>query len=172
MYEIVEFKILKSSMGILGGLIILFLFITQSSAQSLERQSLSSMGLSFYSDGIILRQTVGQPSNTYLFIGNGSMLRQGFQQPFSVLYEVDGNEQIDFRVFPNPTAGQITIALAEPIKSYNIRIESIMGNLVKNVNDQTFMVNELDLYGLLPGVYFITIQNGRRMGTKKIVLTR
>lgn len=172
MCEIDESRMLKSSMGIIGGLIILLLLSTKSSAQSLERQSLSSMGASMCSDGIILRQTVGQSSNTYLFIGNGAMLRQGFQQPFFVFDYVDGNEHIDFTVFPNPTDGQITIALAEPIVSYNIRIESLMGSLVKKTDNQTFMVNEIDLYGLLPGIYFITIQSGGRVGTKKIVLTR
>ena len=125
-----------------------------------------------YSDGIILRQTVGQPSNTFLFLGNEGMLRQGFQQPFSIFNDVHGPEHLEFIVFPNPTFGRITISMAESIETYSIRIESIMGSLVKEISNQTSTINDVDLNGLMPGIYLLTIQSGQRLGTSRVVLTR
>ncbi len=173
MTRLVTFIFLKlNAIQLTGVLIIIFLLHINASAQTLKRQSFSSLGASVYNEGVILRQTLGQPSNTYLFSSNGILLRQGFQQPFSIFQDIESQEPIEFIVFPNPTTGKINLNFNYPINNYNIRIESIMGSLLKSIENQTFMINEIELYGLKPGIYFITIQSGRRWGTERIILTR
>ncbi len=50
-------------------------------AQKIVRQSINAFGNSRSTNGLLIRQTSGQESNTTTITGETIVLRQGFQQP-------------------------------------------------------------------------------------------
>jgi len=141
-------------------------------SQSLSRQTLSSLGAFYSNDGIILRQTLGQPSNTFLFYGEEVTLRQGFQQPYTKQMIIDTSIPIDFTIYPNPTKGRAYIEINETLDAYNIIINSIVGTALWKSENQKLSLNEIDLKDFLPGIYILTITRGKRVGSKKLVIQR
>ncbi len=74
----------------------------------------------------------------------------------------------NFEVYPNPSNGQVTVALAtaEPV---HLRVFDIIGNLVHQVR-LTDMNNQLDLGGLGKGSYVIQVVTGQGSISKKLIL--
>jgi expansin (peptidoglycan-binding protein) len=79
-----------------------------------------------------------------------------------------GELSLDYKVFPNPTSGEITVQLKTESDAI-IEIRDIQGKLIQSeiVNGQlmTFELNAT------PGLYFVTVSiNGVKSETQRIIL--
>ena len=72
------------------------------------------------------------------------------------------------RIYPNPTTGNITIDLSK-LKNVNISILNSMGQTVFKSKTITKNKLEISLAGFSNGIYFVNIQNGTEIVTRKIV---
>jgi hypothetical protein len=138
--------------------------------QSIVRSSINSLGSSSSENGIIIRQTLGQASNTLVFDNGGLILRQGFQQPLYPRQEIALVTPVKFTLYPNPAAGKTLLALEGDISSYDISLFNINGIEVIRIDDQTQMTQWLDLNNLMPGIYIVTITTNRKFGSQKLII--
>jgi subtilase family serine protease len=87
------------------------------------------------------------------------------------------DELKDFNLYPNPTAGQLTIVLdqlQQPDREYKVELYDITGNVVMS-RDMVFVDNRLELWipdGLVKGIYIVSIRTERKKITRKIILNR
>ena len=158
-----------------GNLKILFLpfiIISQISAgQTIVRSSFSCLGSSASQEGIILRQTIGQPSNTYVFNKGGLALRQGFQQSVASFNLSKAIEPLDFSLAPNPAADKTLIKFHEEISRSIIYVRDIKGNLLSETKVEFLSEKWLDLKDFKPGIYLITVISGNGKGSRKLIIT-
>ena len=128
--------------------------------QSLIRSSLSSFGGSISSNGFVLKHTVGQSSNTKLFNDDkGSVLRQGFQQPFQGF----GNKSLSERnkceltLINNTSNKKFTIRLGKDHTSSELFVFNSKGKFVfnKNFSGQEYQFNPIKLSS---GIYIVKIK--------------
>lgn len=78
--------------------------------------------------------------------------------------------QIEFKVYPNPTRGEITLELpAESIESAVVFISDMQGRII-DVKPISNTNSTIDLSQQQSGIYFIRISNGQKTGTKRIIL--
>jgi plastocyanin len=79
----------------------------------------------------------------------------------------------NFSVYPNPSRGifQMAINNSQPAKSYTVEIYDLAGNMVwsKSSSEQQTTA-EIDLTGLIKGMYFIRFFNGTETYTRKIII--
>lgn len=152
-------------------LINLFLLNCFSSyGQSIIRSSINSLGSAVSEDGFILRQTIGQSSNTLIFMNGEVTLRQGFQQALSGenIYQVP--DLLDFRLSPNPARDKTLIEFSREIKDYTITIYNLTGTPLAIIPGQELQSRWLDLKSFPEGMYIITITSGKKTGSKKLIL--
>jgi hypothetical protein len=138
--------------------------------QSIVRSSINCLGSSISDNGVILRQTIGQSSNTSVFNYDGLVLRQGFQQPLYSKQNSTLVTPVRFTLYPNPAAGKTLLALDGDIASYAIAIYNINGIEVIRLNDQVQMTQWLDLNNLIPGIYIVTITANKKIGSQKLII--
>jgi hypothetical protein len=146
-------------------------FHSNSFGQSIVRSSLSSLGMSYSNEGIIIRQTIGQSSNTAVISTGAFVLRQGFQQPVSSRKLELIISPIEFSLSPNPAHEKTLLKIQGEISSYSIIISNINGIRVFMRNDQVLLLNWLDLNSLLPGIYIVTIVGDKRFGSQKLIIS-
>ena len=82
-------------------------------------------------------------------------------------------QNFSYILYPNPTAGSIHLDYNSENNSkiFSFRIYDALGNLVKvgQLKDQQ---NEIDLFGITPGMYFISLfTNEKSLQTLKFILT-
>jgi len=74
-------------------------------------------------------------------------------------------------VFPNPSAGQITIVFREPVAKCEIDILDIQGRLTKTMELNTRGRNvSVDLSGYKKGFYFLSVTHSNHTYTSKILI--
>ena len=144
-------------------------------AQSLERSVLSSLGATFQGSQLNLSTTVGQTLSQTL---SGTLtLTQGFQQADetgSVGLEKGLPFALDYRIYPNPTAGPLRIELSSD-RALTIRLQlwDLTGRAV-SVPAKTVQLPpgsrqevRMDLGQEAPGNYFLllTDSNGQKLGS-------
>ena len=85
-------------------------------------------------------------------------------------YDSTDNSASDIiRVFPNPSSGNITISLTQPLYSYSsIRIVDIRGNTVYLMTD--FKNNKTNLISLQKGVYYIIVEMNTKSCVAKLIV--
>jgi hypothetical protein len=148
----------------------LILISIDSSGQSLMRSSLSSIGSSVSGDGFILRQTIGQPSNTIAGKNGLMVLRQGFQQPLLSQNIIPEIIPLVFSLYPNPATERTLLEFSQEISNCSITITSASGIVVSKLTDQMLLSNWLDLKGLSPGLYIVTVKSDLRIGSRKLIV--
>ena len=74
----------------------------------------------------------------------------------------------NYQLFPNPTSGVFTVSISDLKEGARIIVYSVLGKEIINENllSSTTIVN---LKGSERGVYFVKIQNGKRIITKRII---
>lgn len=84
---------------------------------------------------------------------------------------VEDNTFNDFKVFPNPTNGIVTISGLNNSNTLNIQLVDISGRVIYRKELKTINQNktELDLSGLSTGTYFIQIETDLNKTVKKII---
>ena len=156
-------------------LILPALLLTLSNAsfsQSLVRSTLSSIGSSYSEDGILVRQTVGQPSATIAFTNGTLRLNQGFQQPIIRQAILEAKNPIDLEIYPNPSKGKSLLRINEEISSYTITIYSAQGKILKILPDQSLPAKWLDFEQYMPGSYIVVVTTRERIGSKTLMLIK
>lgn len=84
----------------------------------------------------------------------------------------DNDKNIEFAridaIFPNPTDGKFSITFNKPINTASITIIDINGKVLQSVKASGTKA-DFDLFHLSSGTYFVRIEEGRNIITKKIV---
>jgi len=142
-----------------------------SNSQSIVRSSLNCLGSTVSDNGLIIRQTVGQSSNTLLFNKGGFELRQGFQQPRASFHPIKEILPINFSLSPNPASDRTLLELKEECFQYTITIRNINGIIIAEFNEESSQSKWLEFKSNVSGVYIITITCGNRIGFNKLIIT-
>ncbi len=77
-------------------------------------------------------------------------------------------QQDEFMIFPNPSTGDFRINLDAGNDDKHIRIFDMTGRIVKEFTASRSLVIHLEA----PGTYFVQLQTGRQLLTKKLVVVR
>ena len=145
---------------------------SNSFSQSLIRSTLSCIGSSYSEDGLLVRQTVGQPSATIAFTNGTIRLNQGFQQPIITQFILEIKNPIDFEMYPNPSKGKSLLRINEEISGYTISIYDTKGKVLKIFPDQTLPALWLDFDQHMPGTYIVVVTTKDRIVSKPLVLIK
>lgn len=156
---------------ILAIITVLKLSVMPVSGQKIIRSTLGSIGAGYTVEGFVFRETSGQPSATSVLRGKELVLRQGFQQPLSKSISEEKGNKLEFKLFPNPTETAAWLEIPEDIMSYKLTITNINGIIMETLMIQNHGLLLLDLDALGPGIYLVTIDNGKRKGTTRLVVT-
>jgi len=138
--------------------------------QTIIRSSLSSLGSTITDNGIILLQTMGQPSNTDVLRMEGMELRQGFQQPVVSKNHVSGHKPVDFTLSPNPAKDITLLRFNKEISGCAIYIRDINGSTICKYSTDILCEKWLDLSGIWPGIYIVTVICKNGYGSKKLII--
>ena len=139
--------------------VILCLFSKIMSAQSIERQVLSSNGHTLENNDLIIQQTIGQPLTKTLNIPN-TVLTQGFQQvEIKVVKTQDLRPEVEISFFPNPTTDFINYKIDKGnFENTNITLFGADAQLLLSTPLQANGGN-IDISTLADGVYILTINS-------------
>ena len=77
-----------------------------------------------------------------------------------------------FEVFPNPSAGSVQVALKQPASGAILRVFSMTGSLMHQVQLSENTSHTLDLSYLSAGLYTVQLSSNQGIGTRRLVLTR
>lgn len=153
-------KNLDSKSYILCCLLAIFsLPASDTEAQSIKRQVISSYGSSGISDQLFTGQTAGQSYNTMMSI-NGVTVSQGFQQPVAFSLEeinVPVYTDLNVIVYPNPATQSITISSKEALTTSIIQVTDVDGKNFLTEKVPNLYRHQIDCSLWANGVYFITI---------------
>ena len=151
------------------------IFCFNLSAQSMERQVIASGGAVQSATGVELSSTVGEAA-TSSFSSGTVILNQGFQQGDSLTTGLaENNIQVDYKIYPNPTANQVNLNLTSDKDLEGIvTLTTIEGKQVfsKQINltaGQAFKAN-YSLQNLSQGIYLLSIRgsNGEAQVVERI----
>ena len=87
------------------------------------------------------------------------------QTPFAV---EDREQQIHWQLYPNPAASQVIIT-AEGSHDLLVTLSDLKGQIVRKQRTAGALV-KIPLHGLNPGLYRVTIDTGRRRGTRLLTV--
>lgn len=124
--------------------------------QTIVRSSLSCLGSTTTDNGLILLQTMGQPSGTDVLRMGGVELRQGFQQPVVSKNPPGSHKPVDFTLSPNPATDKTLLSFTQEISGCSISVRDINGSVLFKCVEQTLFEKWLDLTGIMPGIYIVT----------------
>jgi hypothetical protein len=151
-----------------------FLNVT-STAQTLKRESIGSIGALGHSGRIYFQASIGQPYGTTAYAPNAAQFRPGFQQPAVFSNKLmHSTFPVTVTVYPNPATSFITIKSEEVIGSASIRIRDANGNPLVNEQVDGFTVYSVNCGMWAPGFYLITVQDQKhnRQYLSKLIITK
>lgn len=73
-------------------------------------------------------------------------------------------------VYPNPSAGNITINIANPLKNAGIAVSNLAGQLIYEKHDVSGTSINIDLSDNAPGIYFVNIKDAGQSFTQKMII--
>jgi hypothetical protein len=77
---------------------------------------------------------------------------------------------VDLTVYPNPTAGMVTVIPFGDLASYTVSVYNENGQLVNSFQSaKGLLPAQLDLSSLADGIYFITISTGSQFFASRLV---
>ena len=134
-----------------------YIGLSGSSMYNGEHSLFDELGLSSSSAG----------SPTWYYITSTPMVRMNFD-PSSVITSVGDKLSDKLLIYPNPSNGLINIEL-DKLNFYNISISNI---LAKEVYNSTISAvnTKLDLSNFDKGLYFIELNDGENIFTKKLII--
>jgi hypothetical protein len=168
-------SLLKKPISFLSIIVlILFAFITQSNAQSLQRQCVASSGSFIHSNGILVQQTIGQPYFTGGYYSDEISFHPGFQQ--SVVFNIDKiktNPNININLYPNPAVYSVSVESPEIINNATLQIVDISGKIMLNKNFTELKNYLINCETWSNGFYFITVSDSKNNKyTSRLIITK
>ncbi len=85
---------------------------------------------------------------------------------------IDENDQVHFRIFPNPTGGTATLTVSNGLGGNSrVVITNQVGQTIQVIETESFLNNEaiIDLTQYQRGMYFITVYTNELSTTKRII---
>lgn len=149
-----------------------FFFVQDNFAQSIIRSNLSTFGSQFSNENYSISQTVGQSSNTSVFVNDKTTFRQGFQQPIKSISGSENNELLNFTLFPNPNNGFFTLNV-EMLKNetFEFEIFNYLGAKIYKDVAISQVKKEVNVSHLSAGIYLLRIiENNYSLGEIKFVI--
>ena len=90
------------------------LAVQNGDAQSLSPSVISSSGTFFQNSNAMLSSTIGEMTMVETYSAGGSILTQGFQQPFDFSVGIPQHSASHtLEIFPNPSSGNFTVFLPD-----------------------------------------------------------
>lgn len=85
---------------------------------------------------------------------------------------LDENKDLSLNVYPNPTTGNINIAINGTTANYNVSVEDMNGRVVAEYGQLIHGngVYNLNLTKVVTGVYFIKLKNGTEQKTVRVIV--
>lgn len=80
---------------------------------------------------------------------------------------VDDNQNLEFRVYPNPTSDQLTLELNDTSSTYQIEIFDILGKKVISAEIQK--VGNINVSALAPGTYLLKLNSDNKTNVVRFV---
>lgn len=155
---------------------LLLFFTITFHGQVLHHQMLSSQGKSTKaSNGLVVKQTVGQQSLTGSSSNEKYVVMQGFQQSLWSKYiasnKIDSVEDVKTTTYPNPFTTSINFQFSKPITDViSVYIFDILGRLVyeqKKKADSTILT--IDLTTLSSSEYLVRLSTANLNYYTKII---
>ena len=147
--------------------------LQKSNAQSLSPSAISSSGTFFQNSNAMLSSTIGEMTMVETFSAAGSILTQGFQQPFDFSVGIpDPSTNHQLEIFPNPSSGNITVYLPDHSgDEITVQVFDAIGKLVfRKVLQMNSPANRihLSLNNLIDGMYVFEIKTKTEKRFRKI----
>lgn len=138
-------------------------------AQSIGPQVIASAGTSYQNGNTQLSWTLGEMAGATW--SNGStILTEGFHQPEVMITSIGPISMDDgIRVFPVPTAANLTVQLPEHLINSNMQLMDTEGKLVREQR-LSASNNNLALEGLSQGIYLLRLVHQDNNSTYRIQL--
>ena len=155
-------------------IMVLFLAAISSQAQSIQRQSISSIGSYNLTGGVLIQQTIGQPYATGGYYANDLVLRPGFQQ-FSNLEMglIKPPAKLTLNVYPNPVVQSVTIESRETIDNALIQVTDLNGRITMKENVADLRKHVINCNEWPNGIYFITLYDkNKNIFSSKIIKSK
>lgn len=135
--------------------------------QYIFNSSVGAAGSSSVGSGIVLQQSIGQPSLiTNEQSENGMGLRQGFIQP--IWFEIESNE-LDVVLYPNPNKGDFSfkVNLSDNI-TYDYEILNVNGKLVLRAKGLGNELIKISITNPSSGMYHLKVISKEKTSAFKI----
>lgn len=153
--------------------LLLILAYTNSSAQSVKRQSISSYGSVYAADKLNVSQTAGQSYNTTSSSEKKEAILQGFQQPNTFLIEEvtsDIPQELNLIVYPNPATYSVTLKSDTEMEQSLIQVTDISGKQIYTEKVSNMSQHSINCEMWTNGIYLITITDGLKKTRKTVRL--
>lgn len=90
----------------------------------------------------------------------------------NVLANASSENAPQFRVFPNPSQGAITINGFNPDEQYTLVITDITGKLLKTISAENTQTFNLDASGYANGLYMLNVYGKKTFGNYKFIIQK
>lgn len=138
--------------------------------QSISSYVISSAGDAIMSDDGALYLSIGEPLNTELNDGNGTV-SQGFLQVSYAGDRLSSSEELleeKIKVYPNPTVQEIHFSLEGASTDYGCMVYNLNGQLL--LHKRTLTKPSINVSEFPSGTYFVTLQKDSKVSeTIKII---
>lgn len=152
-------------------IVVFLLFAISSQAQSIRSYVITNAGASLMSNEGGMYLSIGESMSTE--ISNGDiMISQGFLQVSVIASNAVSTDELlnePIKVFPNPSANNITIDIPEFEGAYQFQLFDITGSIIEQDNLMQSK-QKIDLETVPPGTYLLkVIKDDKQSKTLKIV---
>lgn len=147
---------------------VFFAMLINASAQSLEHHTIAVAGSDSETSEFQYQYTLGQAIQGVKSISNG-YLTEGFHQPALVVTNVkDYSSEIDFKIYPNPTAHHVVVETSgNEYLSYRLQATNALVIQTGKLSDNNTII---EMETIPAGIYLLTIiQNTHILSTAKII---
>ena len=138
---------------------------------TLQRSTLGSIGGSNTMEGVLIRQTIGQPYGTNTINSTDFNYRPGFQQPLFRIINI--RQSIDVNIFPNPTTDEVNIVSSLLIQQARITLYDAAGKVIRLYEYEELKTCKIDCSSLPTGSYLLVISDSKSdLSTNKLIVSR
>jgi len=141
-------------------LIVSVVFCSGVNSQSIQRQSIGTLGSTHHGEEISLQQSVGQPYQTNTYYSNEIESRPGFIQPSRFSLElVNSTFQIEVTVYPNPATAEVSFMTNENVENLTIQVFDQTGKILFTDYVDLLHDYKLNCSEWESGLYFIYLRD-------------